>query len=202
MKGLFNFIISPINGRYNNTKKVGDSELIVNTSIEEFLYINRMAKVIATPTGICTNIKKGDIVVVHHNIFRRWYDVRGTERNSRNYFTENLYFCPLDQIYLYKNKDTWVTNLDYCFVTPVRETDGDKVEILKSQQGVLKYSNDILTNLGVHKEDIVGFNPMREWEFVIDGQLLYCMKSKDIVIKYDEYKGNETEYNPSWAQSS
>ena len=37
---------------------------------------------------------------------------------------------------------------------------------------------------------------------VIDGQLLYCMKSKDIVIKYDEYKGNETEYNPSWAQSS
>jgi len=27
------------------------------------------------------------------------------------------------------------------------------------------------------------------------------MKSNDIVIKY-EYKGNETEYNPSWAQSS
>ena len=104
MNGLFNFIISPINGRYNNTKKVGDSELIVNTSIEEFVYINRMAKVISTPTAICTNIKEGDTVVVHHNIFRRWYDVRGNERNSRNYFTEDLYFCPLDQIYLYKIK--------------------------------------------------------------------------------------------------
>ena len=202
MNGLFNFIISPINGRYNNTKKIGDSELIVNTSIEEFVYINRMAKVISTPTAICTNIKEGDTVVVHHNIFRRWYDVRGNERNSRNYFTEDLYFCPLDQIYLYKNKNDWQTNLDYCFVSPIRDIDESKVEMLKPQQGILKYSNDILTNLDVHIDDLVGFNPMREWEFVIDGQLLYCMKSKDIVIKYGESKGNQTEYNPSWAQTS
>jgi hypothetical protein len=27
------------------------------------------------------------------------------------------------------------------------------------------------------------------------------MKSNDIVIKY-EYKGNEAQYNPSWAKSS
>ena len=202
MKGLFNFIISPIDGRYNNEKKIGDSKLIVNTNIEEFVYINRMATVISIPTAIDTNIKKGDIVVVHHNIFRRWYDVRGNERNSRNYFTEDLYFCPLEQIYLYKQNKEWITNLDYCFIKPVRETDKSKVEILKQQKGVLKYTNSILTQLDVHKEDVVGFNPMREWEFIIDGQLLYCMKSKDIVIKYDEYKGNETEYNPSWAQSS
>jgi hypothetical protein len=202
MKGLFNFIISPIDGRYNNEKKVGDSTLIVNTNIEEFVYINRMATVISIPTAIDTNIKKGDIVVVHHNIFRRWYDVRGNERNSRNYFTEDLYFCPLEQIYLYKQNKEWITNLDYCFIKPVRETDKSKVEILKQQKGVLKYTNSILTQLDVHKEDVVGFNPMREWEFIIDGQLLYCMKSKDIVIKYDDYKGNETEYNPSWAQSS
>jgi hypothetical protein len=202
MKGLFNFIISPIDGRYNNEKKVGDSKLIVNTNIEEFVYINRMATVISIPTAIDTNIKKGDIVVVHHNIFRRWYDVRGNERNSRNYFTEDLYFCPLEQIYLYKQNKEWITNLDYCFIKPVRETDKSKVEILKQQKGVLKYTNSILTQLDVHKEDVVGFNPMREWEFIIDGQLLYCMKSKDIVIKYDDYKGNETEYNPSWAQSS
>jgi len=202
MKGLFNFIISPIDGRYNNEKKIGDSKLIVNTNIEEFVYINRMATVISIPTAIDTNIKKGDIVVVHHNIFRRWYDVRGNERNSRNYFTEDLYFCPLEQIYLYKQNKEWITNLDYCFIKPVRETDKSKVEILKQQKGVLKYTNSILTQLDVHKEDVVGFNPMREWEFIIDGQLLYCMKSKDIVIKYDDYKGNETEYNPSWAQSS
>ena len=134
MNGLFNFIISPINGRYNNTKKVGDSELIVNTSIEEFVYINRMAKVISTPTAICTNIKEGDTVVVHHNIFRRWYDVRGNERNSRNYFTEDLYFCPLDQIYLYKNKNDWQTQI----TTKYRDITGNDYIYLGG-----KFHNDI-----------------------------------------------------------
>ena len=47
----------------------------------------------------------------------------------------------------------------------------------------------------------MGYTPYGEWEFIIDNQRLYCMKSNDIVIKY-EYKGNETEYNPSWANSS
>jgi hypothetical protein len=30
---------------------------------------------------------------------------------------------------------------------------------------------------------------------------LYCMKSNDIVIKYDK-QGDEVKYNPSWAKSS
>ena len=38
MKGLFNFIISPIDGRYNNEKKVGDSKLIVEIILQK-IYI-------------------------------------------------------------------------------------------------------------------------------------------------------------------
>ena len=49
--------------------------------------------------------------------------------------------------------------------------------------------------------DLIGFKANREFEFLIDGEVLYCMKSNDILIKY-ENKGNETEYNPSWANSS
>jgi hypothetical protein len=49
--------------------------------------------------------------------------------------------------------------------------------------------------------DLVGYTPFGEFEFIIDGERLYCMKSNDIVIKY-EYKGNEVEYNPGWAKSS
>ena len=48
---------------------------------------------------------------------------------------------------------------------------------------------------------LVSFKPVGEFEFVIDGKLLYCMKSNDIVIKH-EYEGNEKEYNPSWAHCS
>ena len=48
---------------------------------------------------------------------------------------------------------------------------------------------------------LVGYTPNGEYDFVVDGKRLYCMKSNDIVIKY-ERQGNEVEYNPSWAQSS
>ena len=200
MNGLFNFIISPINGRYNNTKKIGDSELIVNTSIEEFVYINRMAKVISTPTAICTNIKEGDTVVVHHNIFRRWYDVRGNERNSRNYFTEDLYFCPLDQIYLYKNKNDWQTNLDYCFIHPIMST--DDFNTFKEQEllGIIKYSNSSLEAKGINPGALITFTPNSEFEFIVNGERLYCMKSNDIALTH-EYQEDKVKYNPSWAQS-
>jgi len=45
---------------------------------------------------------------------------------------------------------------------------------------------------------LVTFRPESEFEFIVDNQRLYCMKSNDIVIKH-EYEGNEKEYNPSWA---
>ena len=49
--------------------------------------------------------------------------------------------------------------------------------------------------------DVIGFKPNREFEFIINKELLYCMESNDIVIKYEHQK-NKTEYNPSWAKSS
>jgi co-chaperonin GroES (HSP10) len=67
--------------------------------------------------------------------------------------------------------------------------------------GILKISNSSLEALGISPGDLVGFKKGREWEFIVDGQRLYCMKSNDIIIKY-EYEGNEVEYNPSWTYSS
>jgi len=51
----------------------------------------------------------------------------------------------------------------------------------------------------LQKEDLVGFSPDDEYEFVIDGQRLYRVMTQFITIKY-EYQGDEEEYNPSWAQ--
>ena len=67
--------------------------------------------------------------------------------------------------------------------------------------GVLKYGNNTLKTLGIEEGDVVGYKPFGEYDFIVDGKRLYCMKSNDIVIKY-ERQGNEVEYNPSWAQSS
>ena len=81
MRSVENFIIKPLNNnRYSNVKKVGDKDLILNTDIFSHQHVNRHAEVIAVPSVGETNIQVGDIVIVHHNVFRRWNDVRGKEK--------------------------------------------------------------------------------------------------------------------------
>ena len=104
MKSVYNFVVTPKGQRYNNTKKVGDSELILNTEIFNHQYVNREAIVISTPVVGGTNIKPGDTVIVHHNVFRRWHNVKGIEKNSRSCFNEKTYLVNNDQIFLYKKK--------------------------------------------------------------------------------------------------
>ena len=93
MKSLYDFIIEPVGDRYANEIKIEDSSLVLNTKIETFQFVNRLAKVIETPIAFTTPIKKGDIIVVHQNIFRRFYDMQGKPKNSRSYFKDNMYFA-------------------------------------------------------------------------------------------------------------
>ena len=196
MKSVYNFVVTPIGERYNNTKKVGDSELILNTEIYNHQYVNRRASVISTPIIGDTDIQAGDDVIVHHNVFRRWHNVKGIEKNSKSYFNESTYFISQDQIFLYKRYWEWKTPKGYCWVKPLKATDQFNIEQEKPLQGIVKYSDGT-----VNVNDIVGFTPNSEYEFVIDGERLYRVFSKFITIKY-EYQGDEKEYNPSWAQSS
>ena len=107
MNSVYDFIIKPIGERYNNTKKVNDKELILNTKIEDFKAVNKEAIVIGIPIAFSTDIKVGDRVIIHHNVFRRFYDMKGRERNSGCFFKEDMYLCSPDQIYLYKKDDEW-----------------------------------------------------------------------------------------------
>ena len=196
MKSVYNFVVTPIGERYNNTKKVGDSELILNTEIFNHQYVNRKASVISTPIIGETDIQAGDDVIVHHNVFRRWHNVKGIEKNSKSYFNESTYFISQDQIFLYKRYWEWKTPKGYCWVKPLKATDQFNIEQEKPLQGIVKYSDGT-----VNVNDIVGFRPNSEYEFVIDGERLYRVLSNFITIKY-EYQGDEEEYNPSWSQSS
>ena len=103
MKSLYDFIIKPFGDRYENEIQIGDKTLVLNTKIESFKAVNNLAVVVETPKAFKTNIKKGDIILIHHNVFRVFYDMKGVKKNSRSYFKDDLYFCAIDQIYLYKN---------------------------------------------------------------------------------------------------
>ena len=196
MKSVHNFVVTPKGERYNNTKKVGDSELILNTEIFNHQYVNREAIVISTPIAGHTEIQAGDTVIVHHNVFRRWHNVKGVEKNSRAYFDESTYFINHDQIFLYKRDKEWIAPKGYCFVKPLKAVDQFNIESEKPLQGIVKYSDGT-----VKVNHLVGFKPGSEYEFVVDGERLYRVLSNFITIKY-EYQGDEEEYNPSWAKSS
>jgi len=197
MKSLYQFIIKPQESRYNNIKNIEDKELIVNTNIENHQFVSKKAIVVETPTAYDTNISIGDEVYVHHNIFRRYYDMKGKEKNSSTYFKENLYFAYPDQIYMYNLN----CHLNYCFVSPIKEINTFSAIKEKEHFGILKYSNSSLEAVGLKPGALVVFRPNSEFEFIVEGERLYCMKSNDIAITH-EYEGNEEEYNPSWAKSS
>jgi len=196
MKSVYNFVVTPKGERYNNTKKVGDSKLILNTEIFNHQYVNREAIVISTPIVGDTDIEPGDTVIVHHNVFRRWHNVKGIEKNSRSYFNEDTYFINQEQIFLYKRNKTWTAPKGYCFVKPLKAIDQFNIESEKPLQGIVKYSDGT-----VKVNDLIGFRPSSEYEFIVDGERLYRVLSNFITIKY-EYQGDEEEYNPSWAKSS
>ena len=196
MKSVYNFVVAPIGERYNNTKKVEGGNLILNTEIFNHQYVNRIAKVISIPIIGDTDIQPGDEVIIHHNVFRRWHNVKGIEKNSRSYFNEDTYFINNDQIFLYKRNNKWNAPKGYCFVQPLKNKDQFNTDTEKPLVGIVKYS-DGTVNVG----DLVGFKPGSEYEFVIENKLLYRVLSNLITIKY-EYQGNEETYNPSWAQSS
>ena len=196
MKAPFDFVIEPKGSRYNNITKVGDKDLIINTEVYNHQFVNREAIVKSVPTAFETEIQPGDTIITHHNVFRRWHDVRGNEKNSRSYFDENTYLVKEDQVFLYKRNGEWKAPQGYCFVQPIKERNSLGIDKEESCIGIIKYTDGTY-----EKEDLVGFMPFSTYEFIIDGKRLYRVITKFITIKY-EYQGNEEEYNPSWAESS
>ena len=195
MQSLYYFIVKPFEDRYDNIRQVDGNNLIINTGIEDHRFISKKAVVVQTPAAYDTKINIGDELYIHHNIFRRWYDQKGKERNSSTHFKDDLYFVSLEQIYMYNLKP----NLDYCFVKPLKNQ--SVLENRKEQPnvGIVKYSNKSLEALGITPGTLITFTPNSEFEFIIEGERLYCMKSNDIALTH-EYQGNEEEVQPNWAK--
>jgi hypothetical protein len=194
MKPLYTYLIKPKNNRYDNKKQIGDTELILNTDISDHKFISREAIVCKTPIICNTPIKENDTIIVHHNIFRRWHDVKGIERNSKSFFKDNLFFCEEDQIFLIKSENTWKATNGFCFVAPLANQNNFSTDKEQPLVGIVKYTDD--SNI-VKLNQKIGFTPYSEYEFNINGERLYRIMTKEISIKYG-YKKEEAEYNPSW----
>lgn len=179
MQSPYNFIISPLGGRYITSKNIGDKVLYTTASIENAKDVNRLAVVVNVPINYNGDIKKGDLLIIHHNVFRDYYNTKGKINNSQSYLFDDLFLLNQDLIYLYNKGDGWIPNSDFCFISPLRELNKlTNKEQLVELQGVVKYSN--IFNKGEH----IGFTSDSEYEFEIDGEILYRMTTNDICIIY------------------
>jgi hypothetical protein len=188
MKTL-NYLIVELDEAYNNEVKVdSDKSVIVNSTIEDVSYVNRVATVVAAPSF--TILKAGDKVVVHHNIFRLRNDVKGNVAPSNFFIEDNKYFVPLTEIFMYKRDSDWIALAPFCFVEPI-EIQKDKVnfEITNEEaykgrldrKGILRYLNSDMEAQGMREGDKVLFSRNSEYEFNIDDKLYYKMSTKDIL---------------------
>ena len=186
MRSPHQFIVTPINGkRYNNTKEVGGVDLIVSTSEEDYRFSNRDAEVVATPLSYSGPIKKGDTLLVHHNVFKFYNDMKGRRQSGKSFLKEDLFLVDADQFYMYKKDGVWNTYDRYCFVKPSAVEDSHIFKPFSEEPlvGEVVYPNEYLLSKGVKAGDVISFKPDSEYEFNIDGEKLYRMYDHQITIK-------------------
>jgi len=194
MKSLFNYLITPKHGRSTSKKEIDGKELLLNTEVQNHHYTSRLGIVENIPLAYETLIQKGDEVIVHHNVFRRFRDVRGKEKNSKSYYEGNIFFAQHDQVYAYKHDGEWKALDGYCFVKPMKAKETFAMHKEQPAIGIIKYASG-----SFEAGELIGFKPGMEYEFNIEGERLYRIPTNQITIKY-EYQGDEKEYNTSWAQ--
>lgn len=186
MQSPTSFIVQPVKGRrYDNIKEIGGINFITSVSKEDHKASNRFATVVSTPLNYKGDITAGDILLVHHNVFKFYFDMKGREKSGKSFFKDDLFFIEPDQFFLYNKNGKWYGHDKYCFVKPVPKKKSylEGVNIKEEPlHGTLKYTNKELDYLGVKEGDNICFTPESEYEFTIDGEKLYRMFTNNITM--------------------
>ena len=133
MKSPTDFIVRPYNNRrYDNIKNIGGMDFVTSVSQEDHKASNRFATVVETPINYDGPISIGDTLLVHHNVFKFFYDMKGREKSGRSFFKDDLFFIDHEQFFLYKKDSEWKAHGKYCFIKPV---DAKESFIFKARSG-------------------------------------------------------------------
>lgn len=180
MKSLFKTIVSPVGERYNNSKDIDGKNLILNASIDikDYQYVNRVG-VVVEPSHHEPIAKKGDLVLVHHNVFRQYWGFSTHLRTSSSDLDDGTFAVTNTSIYAVNDGSGWKAVGDYCFVEPIEVDKSDLIlslDLHKERIGKLV----IGAPDGSREGDTVAFTPFSEYEFEVDGKKVYRMRHKDL----------------------
>ena len=74
------------------SKKIGNINFIISTSKEDHKASNRYSIVVETPINYNGPVQVGDTLLVHHNVFKYYNDMKGVERSGKSFFKDDLFF--------------------------------------------------------------------------------------------------------------
>lgn len=185
MRSLNQFIVRPKgNKRYNNTKNIGGIDFIVSTSEEDHAHSNRYAEVVSTPILYNGAVQKGDTLVVHHNVFKFYNDMKGRRKSGKSYFMNDLFLLDQEQFFLYGKEGEWKAHDRFCFVEPIPVEDSYIYKPISNEplMGTMVYPSEYLISKGVTKGTKVSYKPDSEYEFDIDGKTMYRIYDHQITL--------------------
>ena len=182
MNPRWSYLITPYGNEYKNQKEIAGKKLIINTTIEDAKFVNRLGVVCAVPINGSNGPQVGDIVVVHHNVFRTYYDMKGKQRKSNEYFRDGQYLVSPERIYMYHDGKDWKCTEGYCFVTPVDYIQSG--DLYRTEEKEEEHVG-LVRNSSIYEQGTrVGFTKNSEYQFDIEDEKVYRMRESDLCILF------------------
>jgi len=180
MQAPQSFIITPKHKRYKTGKEMGDVVFETVTSIEDAKDVSKEGVVVAVPMNYTGEIEVGDEVIIHHNIFRSYYNQHGKLTYARAHLYDDFFQAIPEEVFLYKKDGEWKANLNFCFITPVRVDEDSLLDQDLEHTGNVFVSNE-------HPKDMkIGFTPDSEYEVWVDDKMYYKMSDNDVCLYMTE----------------
>jgi len=185
MRSPTDFICKPKGGRrYDNVKKFGDVSFIMSSSEEDHKASNRIAVVQELPNRYKGPIKIGAELIVHHNVFKYYNDIKGRKKSGKSFLRDGLFMLDSYQVFAFKNPgEEWMSLDGYSFVRPVKR---QEIRPMRTHRGFEELTGKVamegpyLKEKGLKVGDMVFFAPDSEYEFRIDGELMYRVMDQNI----------------------
>jgi co-chaperonin GroES (HSP10) len=179
--------------RVQDTKKIGDVEIYIETKFNEFEHRVPYGTVVSTPLKYPTSVKPGDKLYVHHHVVMD----DGNSMGDGNY---KVRFHPdggfSTQCYAYVNEEGIHTMTDWVLVEPVKQPNELKSSILEIVQyekqpnryGRIYCDSPALEEIGIKKGDVVYFAKDADYEMDIEGKKLWRMSVNHLLAIIDGYQ--------------
>jgi co-chaperonin GroES (HSP10) len=189
MKPLKDFIVY-VPERVNETKKIGDIEIYIDTKFNEFEHRVMHGEVMGVPQKYKTDVEVGDTLFFHHHVVITPQVVDEKHHLYQVLFDPNGGFS--SQAYAVKKKNTGevIALGDWVFLEPIRpeaKLKSDLLEIVsydtpRNEKGKIKYASDKIKEHGLEVGDTVFFQKDADYEMLIDNQTLWRMLVQHLMV--------------------